>query len=374
MSYRHADLLPSASTPFERSLAEANDPLRRLMDIFGSIPAMDEVPAPRMLPFLVWERGLGELSPYLPTLYRLLDEGKRWQWVRGTPAAIYRALGWLGYAGLLEEEPTRHRRWNRFQIGLDRVRVVEDPDLGRIEGVVSLSPPARSHFTRSYHGYDVRAAETSYQRLSGSIVGDHSGVRFAGGAVQWSFGRDYEITHVLTEAELTALGTWIPPVPSDLWVDLNVPWTSLTYLWADPAAQSRRDAIAAVVGSQPVHVAFRDAAGATIGWRRATVRPISVAADGEYLFAGARWTAADPPTELLAFCRTGFGDGAGAAAASVALVIGAQFPQHPPGRLWIPGTATIAGGVEIASSALTIPFGETVREHVQFQLGLDGPY
>lgn len=371
----HVNLLPRNATALEKALAEVDDPFATLVDEFNSIFSADVTPSPSVLPYLIWEYGLGELSPYIPNLYALVEDGIRWQRVRGTPAAAYKAVGWLGYSGSLEYEPVRHRRWNRFQLGLTRIRDAEAPDLARLEGVSQLSAPARSLFRRGFHGYDVRAAETSYQRLSGAIVGDHSGVRFGGGAVQWSFGRTHEVEHVLSQAELIALGAWVLPIESDYWVDLDILWVDADYLWATPGVQARRDTIVEAITAAPIYLVFRDAGGEVIGYARATARPVAAAASGPYSFGGGHWiTGTDTPTNVLVFARTGFGHGAGFDAESVSVLFGPTLGSGVgPGQSWVePGG--LSGGVETVPDELSIQFGSTVRDHVQVMLGLDGPY
>lgn len=83
------DLLPWHATPFEKAFSRAADPAVRLdtpITISRGIKYIGTPPS--WLPFLIHEYGLGELSPYVPNLYRLIDDGIRWQRVRGTPAAI----------------------------------------------------------------------------------------------------------------------------------------------------------------------------------------------------------------------------------------------------------------------------------------------
>lgn len=50
-----------------------------------------------------------------------------------------------------------------------------------------------------------------------------------------SFGRRVETDHDMTEAELTALGVWVPPVSSEelTWGDLDAAWEDLDISWAD---------------------------------------------------------------------------------------------------------------------------------------------
>jgi len=382
MSYER--LLPSDSTPLMGLIAEANDPFSRLSPDFDGIRFSFRNPPPQIMPFLVWQLGLSELAPFLPNIYDLTVEGVAWQRVRGTPDAIARGLDWVGYQAVLEEAPIRRRRWNRFQIHLDRVRDAESPDLRQIDGIVSLSPPARSRFARGFKGYDIRAAETSYQRTSASLTSDHSGVYLPDIGAKWSFGRLYERDVTLTQADLELIGAWIAPVPvGDLWASATYLWSSSAFLWSQPAALSRRAGIAGLMLNQaPFYIRFKDASGEVIGNARAVAHPVKLAGEGPYLLGGSRY-AVDPllPDALLVAARTGFGDGAGRVATSMCIVVGAAPPSGAaPGARWIAPASSrlnggtipsasmaalrtgISGGREIASVAVNIPFGLTVRE------------
>ena len=169
----HVDLLPGNAPPWARLFGETIDPRRSLGTGYENVYFAGEVVPPQFVPWLIWQLGLAELTPYVPSIGQLISEGVAWQRVRGTPSAIGLSLSWLGYSATLHEAASRRKKWHRFQIELDRVRDADLPDLVRIYGVVSLSPPARSRFTRGFKGYDIRAAETSYQRTSGSLTSDH---------------------------------------------------------------------------------------------------------------------------------------------------------------------------------------------------------
>lgn len=367
----HVRLLPPENeTPFLAALSSAIDPWAELADIFAEIPSLDMHPPPQMLPFLAWERGLGEISVYVPNLYDLIDRGTRWQRIRGTWGAVLLALGWVGYAGTLEEAPITRRRWNQFQIALDRVRDADAPDLDRIENVVRLSVPLRSQFWRGFNGYDLRVAEASKSRTSASIFSTDSGVRMHEGGPLWSFGREYGTEVSLTADELTTLGTFIPPVTSSpLWVDLDVPWVTADYLWAVPAEQARRDTIAGNLIARGWWICLRDAAGAVIGYRRAVAHRVSEAVSGPYRVGTTTLKVDDgSPTGIIVQATTGFGDGAGQHAASASVVIGAATANPTkPGRLWL-GPDDLGGGVEVAASPIAIDLGATVRERIRFLL------
>ncbi len=364
----HESLLPGNATKWELLVSETDDELARLGDPYEGIRIADATPPASFLPWLVYEYGLGELTPYLPNLYALIAEGIKWQRIRGTWASILMGLGWLGYSGNLEEEPARRRRWNRFQIELDRVRDDDLPDLRQIDGIVSLSPPLRSKFSRAFNGYDVRAAETSYQRLGWSIIGDHSGTTIPGVGAQWSFGRLYQFDQMLTEEELTDLGTWIDPVDEGgLWVDADYLWADADFLWSVPGVAARRLAIAGALLDLGAYIRFTGDAG-TIGYARATLQPVAIGSGG-YNIVGTDWRRdTERPTAVVVQATTGWGDGAGQTARHADLYFGGtRAPGVKPGRLWLaPGE--ISGGVAVASNPVSIRFGLTVRERVQVLL------
>jgi hypothetical protein len=366
----HEVLLPGNATPLERMLSEVNDELVHLAGPYELIRLADVSPPPAWLSWLVWEYGLGELSPFLPNLSRLIAEGIQWQRVRGTPAAIFRGLSWLGYAATIEEEPTRHRRWNRFQIELDRVRDDDLPDLRQIDGIVALSPPARSKLGRGFHGYDIRAAETSYQRTSASLTSDHSGVFLPGVGAKWSFGRVHQHDVELSEAELTDLDVWIEPVgDDDLWSSADYLWADADFAWASPAAEARRAAIASGLCALSCYIRFDNASDETIGFARATARSVSPSSSGSYSVLGSEWSEdLGAPEVVIVLASSGFGDGAGVVATSMSVVFdGALAPCVKAGKLWL-SPSQLVGGTAVAPKAVSIEFGLTVREQAAFIL------
>ena len=369
----HVDILPGSATDWERLFGEVNDPLALLGENFDGIRAADQNPPPSFMPWLVWQYGLGELTPFLPNLYDLVRDGILWQRERGTPASIRRGLDWIGYDAEIEEEPSRRLRWNRFQLLLDRVRDADVPDLSRIAGITQLSVPARSKFARGFRGYDIRAGETSFGKTSGCLTSDHSGVYLPGIAPKWSFGRSYSADVTLGETALTDLGVWIEPVgTSDVWADADYLWDGATFPWSVPGEQSRRATMAEGVVEQSAWVRFRRAGGAIVGHARAIARPVKqVSSGGAYTIAATQWSP-DPadPFAVHVLATSGFGDGAGETATTMSVVFGATLATGiPPGRLWI-GPGHLVGGVEIAQTPVSIPFGLSVRERTQFILRL----
>jgi hypothetical protein len=362
-------LLPPSSTALERAFAEATDVYARTQENVSAMRGLKIInPPPSFLPFLVYEYGLGELTPYVPNLYELIDAGIDWQRVRGTPLALAMALGWIGYEADLEEFPTRRRWWNRFMLALDRVRDDEEPDLGRIEGVAGLSVPMRSVFWRGFAGYDVRALEYGRKRWSGGLWGSYSGARIPGGVAKWSFGRTYDLNHAMTQEELEALGVWVPPGEDEgdalSWG--GFPWPHVP--WSEPAALARSAIMLHNTPFLPAWVVFKDADGAVIGYRRARAcHPVSPSLGGAYQVGNDSFDVEDTtPTRLYVEALTDFGDGYGSVAASAGIVLNSiPADPHPPGAFWVPAGGLTVDGPVIAERPVDIEFGRTVRERVR---------
>jgi hypothetical protein len=361
-------LLPSNATPIEIALDRAADPAPKIL------PALDAVTGwkhslqpPDLRPFLVDEFGLDVLLPYVSTYAGILALRRPWGEVRGTHEAVSQGLAVVGYSGAIVDPPARRLAWAEFQIDLDRVRDSR-ADLDRIAGMTGLSIPERSTFRRGVHGYDVPAAEGCRTRLSGSLLSNESGARVGGKGPKWSFGRSYQFTSDLSEADLTGLGIWIPEVPSQFWADMDFPWATATFKWSDDAERARRVSLAASLEAMPVWVRFADAGNQTIGFRKAVCRGVEWGLQGYAFGPDCLEASGENPIGVHVFARTGFGDGFGSEAASVSLVFGAEVTdQARPGQLWLEPSG-LMGGVEIATQPVSILFGETVREHVQFLL------
>jgi hypothetical protein len=365
-----AHLLPASSTAFERALSEATDSTVRLAGAITSLHGIKFMPPPSLLPYLVYEYGLGELTPYVANLYDLIDEGVQWTRVRGTPAALERALGWLGYAAEIEEAPIRRARWNLFQLELDRIRD-DEGDLEPIEGVADLSTPLRSEFWRGFRGYDVRALEYGYSRWGKTLHGDFSGTRIRDGSAKWSFGRTYAFDHDMTEDDLVALDVWIEPSEGGEDVEptwLDVEWPDVTW---DALGGGRSALMLLSLSAGTAWACFRDAAGAVIGYRRACVHQrVESASGGPYEFGGVRYAPVAEGAEMVLIeARTDFGDGFGKTAASVSFILaGTPVDTSRPGALWLGPDQLATTLPEVAEQAIDIEFGRTVREHVRILL------
>ena len=366
-------LLPEQSGLLAKALAEATDYTPQVDENIQTMRGWKHVSTPpSLLPFLVYEYGLGELSPYVPNLFDLIEQGIRWQRVRGTPDALDKGLGFVGYAGTLEEMPTRWRRWNLFMLELDRLRDAEDPDLERIDGIANLSVPLRSYFWRGFKDYDVRALELGRKKLGAVLLGSFSGVRIEGVDAKWSFGRLYQAAIGLTEAELTQLDAWIVDGGGASLTWGNFSWVEAAASWSDPAAAVRSRLMITSLLNRSIWFEFRNAADEVIGYRKARfARPVSPLVGGRYTFGGAAYEIdTNAPTSLLVEALTGFGEGGGQIATSAGLI----FDTEPadvakPGLLWAgPNELTNLSVPVAVQTGLNIEFGKTVRERLRVRL------
>lgn len=182
-------LLPANATQLEQALSLSTDPLSRLALSADAIRQFKTEPSDPLLPWLIWEYGLGELLPYLPDPRRAIAEGILWQRLRGTPAALSTALSWIGATATIEQEPPGVH-FAEFQ--LDPGQVLDsDTAIANLIAIAKLSAPARSRLSRIYHGYDLRRIVLDESRLGEALLSDHSGVFWKDGQTKLSFGRDF---------------------------------------------------------------------------------------------------------------------------------------------------------------------------------------
>lgn len=180
-------LLPSNATLLEQALSLATDSLSRLALPVDAIRQFKTDPSDPLLPWLIWEYGLGELLPYLPEPRQAIAEGILWQRLRGTPAALSTALAWIGASATIEQEPPGVH-FAEFQ--LDPGQVLDsDIAISNLIAIARLSAPARSRLSRIYHGYDLRRVVLDESRLGDALLSDHSGVLWKDGQTKLSFGR-----------------------------------------------------------------------------------------------------------------------------------------------------------------------------------------
>ena len=175
---RH-DLLPPNATTLERDLSRVTSSLQRTGGPVPIIRTAKRVNIPdSVVPWLIYEYGLGEILPYLGNNQRrALEEGVLWQRIRGTPEAVRIALGWINITGLIDESEGGSARWAEYQLGLNAATTGEQI-IDDIVGVARISSPVRSRLQRIYAVYDFRRFVLDSSLLSdGGILSDHSGVR-----------------------------------------------------------------------------------------------------------------------------------------------------------------------------------------------------
>ena len=187
-------LLPSSSTRLERDLSASMNTLERLAAGAELIRTAKRENIPdSVVPFLIYEYGLGELLPYLSDPRTAIATGVLWQRLRGTPQSFRIALGWIGNDGTIEESEGGTINWSQFQLGLASAPV----DLSQTDSVVEigrLSSPVRSSLFRIYGGwYDGRRFKLDEHLLSGlDPLCDHTGVYLKPEWPQLSFGREFK--------------------------------------------------------------------------------------------------------------------------------------------------------------------------------------
>ena len=187
-------LLPSSSTRLERDLSASMNTLERVAAGAELIRTAKRENIPdSVVPFLIYEYGLGELLPYLSDPRTAIATGVLWQRLRGTPQSFRIALGWIGNDGTIEESEGGTINWSQFQLGLASAPV----DLSQTDSVVEigrLSSPVRSSLFRIYGGwYDGRRFKLDEHMLSGlDPLCDHTGVYLKPEWPQLSFGREFK--------------------------------------------------------------------------------------------------------------------------------------------------------------------------------------
>jgi len=199
-----SQLLPSNATQLEIDISAAAD---FLSVTEGALPSVRDAKYQNIpndvVPWLVYEYGLGELLPYLPDPRTALAEGVVWQRIRGTPQAIKTALTWINFTATLEESEAGTIRWAQFQLGLDQAPASLE-FIGNVIGISRLSAPARSELFRVYGGtYDTRRFWLDDHELSsGSWLCDHSGVYLQADWPQLSFGRDHQKGPIIQDTQI----------------------------------------------------------------------------------------------------------------------------------------------------------------------------
>lgn len=365
-------LLPDSSDIYERAVEQSRE--ARWTALKAAVPAIRTgkriSPAPDVLPFLVFEDGLGMLTPFVSNIYELLDgRGRAWMRKRGTYEALTRGLALLNLAASIEPADYRRAWWNSAQLRFTALPANDSPLLDRIEGITKLSLPYRSDFRRGVHQYDVGPAIGNASRLNNSLLERESGIRLRADGPLWSFGRTTEIDYTLTEAEGTAIGNWldIPDEGGLAWIEMNYPWVTANFAWADDPEIQRRKLMASWFASRSFYIRLKDNAGEVIGYRRCRAnRPVTQSLSGPYRFGNAAYLPASNGQQVYIEAMSQFGDADGVEAKAVALMAGVALAAGvKPGKLWLEAEEVTAG-TAFAETAISLPLRTTVRERFKF--------
>ncbi|WP_455481293.1 phage tail protein [Bartonella sp. B12(2025)] len=360
-------LLPTNATEFEKSLADACDFHKDVDDIISGISRSKLlIRPPSFLPWLIEEYGLGELTPYVPNLYDLLDTGSKWQQVRGSLAAIDMGLEWLKLSAHFTAAWVGRVWWNSFQLDFDRLP--EQSSLEAIVAITNLSKSLRSDFRRATYGYSAGIVEGNMSSLDNALLERESGVRMTASKTLFSFGRDVDINHTLRKAEGELIGNWIDETEEELsWDGVDYPWEAANFPWCSVKRHERSIFLAWWFRDRTLYFVLRDANDAVIGIRRCNiVQPVEQALDGVYSYSGERFTPSITGTMVLLSARTDFHDVDGRQAASVSVLVHATPAKDVPlGKFWLKSDALI-GGVEIMQTPVNISLRADVR--TQFKI------
>jgi P2-related tail formation protein len=209
------DLLPPNATTLERDFSRVTSNLQRVGPPVPLIRTAKRVDIPdSVVPWLIYEYGLGEVLPYLGNDQRLaLRDGVLWQRIRGTPESVRVALSWIGIQGLIEEPEGGTTRWAEYMLGLSAATQGEEI-IDRIAAVARISSPVRSRLSRIYAVYDMRRAV--YDQCAwddGSIYDDHSGVRPRPDWPQISYGQIFstyvQLNPIASSAQPEQMATYV---------------------------------------------------------------------------------------------------------------------------------------------------------------------
>ncbi len=354
----NVSLLPSKSTDFEKALEAACD----VVDTLGpSIAEIAGIKFHRPLnqtvsPSLVIEYGLGPIAEFFTAIEALIDQGRPWQAIRGTPQAKHLALAWIGYGAIsIEDQNAGRRRWHLQTIDMGKLptAATEDELLANAEYLAGLSNRARTVFFRGFHGYDVRALSFSDSEWGNAIWGDDSGVRINDGEVKWSHGREHAISGTVDPQVYVGLGLDFQNGDSLTWNTPHLTWNTPGLTW--DAVIDADAARAWYLARQPIYFSVRDGDGEAIGYARCfDIEDITGSADFD---DGARY--------LSLAAVIPFGSAPNRTAAAVAIVIGAAVAvgSKPAKRWFEPAELTFPGGeIELLVAPLEIDLMKTCRE------------
>ncbi|WP_419214426.1 phage tail protein [Wolbachia endosymbiont of Rhagoletis cingulata] len=139
------------------------------------------------LPWLIEEYELGEILRWIKDKRKAVEEGVKFQRLRGTPASLKIALKWANIEDItiIEEPPGKH--FFELQIGIRDV-----PNNFFVDAVVELaklSLPVRSRLMRIFNDYYNVDRFILDESVFGSLLSDYSGTKVEKDGPVLSFGR-----------------------------------------------------------------------------------------------------------------------------------------------------------------------------------------
>jgi hypothetical protein len=386
-------LLPSNSGLFEVALEAAID----VVDIIG--PAVKDLRGfkthrplnPTIAPWIVLELGLGQVSAYFggdiqhstalttldsttltdlgvdqivvigpTTIEDLIDQGRAWQRIRGTPAAIQTALAWIGYDDAVVMDQVRGRkRWHLYQIEMGKLPLPDEAKLlADAEYLADLSDRARSFFWRGFYGYDVRGVTWGVSKWGRAIWGDSSGVRIGSGQTKWSHGRQHSGEILASNNDQISLDVVYDDGDILRWSQ-DLTWDTPGLTWN--GVVDSRSLKTWLMLRKPAYVGFYDVLGNVIGYAPVLVGAKDVGQD-------------ETEDNLIRYdVRVDFGVGYGSTAATASIVFGGQPAAGvKPGKRWLsPTDAVFPNGItKVGSLQMPITFQQTIKEFVTIDLRL----
>lgn len=174
------DLLPRSATKLEHDVLKVT-PFDGVLNVAVNdlLAVIKTQPPEDWLSWFLVENSLVPFTAYFDNPERLLEEGRRLNRIKGTPAAIEMVAGWLGFPGAkVWEEPTPTIHFPEFQLELDRV-----PDnleiLCALVEAINRVKPLRGRFRRVFFGHNVEMLYLDEERgtiLDDHILDDYSGI------------------------------------------------------------------------------------------------------------------------------------------------------------------------------------------------------
>ncbi len=144
-------------------------------------------PKDEILPWIIEEYGLEEILRWAKDKRKAVEEGIKFQRLRGTPASLKIALKWASIEDItiIEEPPGKH--FFELQIGIKEVP--NDFFVDAVVELAKLSLPARSRLMRIFNDHYNIGRFILDESFFGSLLSDYSGTKVEKDDPVLSFGR-----------------------------------------------------------------------------------------------------------------------------------------------------------------------------------------